>query len=204
MMQINKEAREREWSELNQWAWQPMQMMVINFYSLYALFCFSTLYLSEIWSLKASMSHMLSTVGVFLVWTQSSVSTLSFTDGTVCSLFVQFYSLGFFSFVVYFLIVVVHIFCACMCVTVVVRSQVVVLVLRGSVAEETQCPYQEAGWTGNPAENTNVMLEIINLTCSLASTVQVQNIPMQKVGGTRSLFWVKKARKSDGCLIRAK
>lgn len=94
--------------------------------------------------------------------------------------------------------------CACVCFTVVVRSQVVVLVLRGSMVEETQCPYQEAGWTGNPAEDTNVMVEIINLTCSLASTVQVQNTPMQKVGGTTSLFWVMRARKPDGCLIRAK
>lgn len=198
MMQINKEARERQWSELNQWAWQPTQMMVINFYSLYALFCFSTLYCSEIYEPHAqhsgcfsSLNTILSLYVVFYRWHSMLL---------ICSVLF----IGIFFFCGVFSHCGCPHLCACMCVTVVVRSQVVVLVLRGSVAEETQCPYQEAGWTGNPAENTNVMVEIINLTCSLASTVQVQNIPMQKVGGTTSLFWVKNARIPDGCLIRAK
>lgn len=46
-----------------------------------------------------------------------------------------------------------------MFVTVVVRSQVAVLVSRVSAVEATRCPYQEAGWTGNPEKATNVITE---------------------------------------------
>lgn len=82
------------------------------------------------------------------VRTLTSFSVLSFKEGTDCSLYFIFQDFSFF-----------NVFSECVWVTVVVRSQVVVLVLRGSVVEETRCPYQEAGWTGNPAEATNVIVE---------------------------------------------
>lgn len=152
------------------------------------------------------MSHMLNNSGCFSSLNMNLTLYLVFYKRYSVFLICSFLFISIFFFY--------NVFChwsrcscphLCACVTVVVRSQVVVLVLRGSVVEETQCPYQEAGWTGNPAGATNV----INWTYCLDSTVQVQNIPkqqvnkMQRVEGTTNLFWVKRARKSDGCLIRA-
>lgn len=151
------------------------------------------------------MSHKLRGVR-----TLTSVSVLSFKEGTDCSLYFIFQDFSFFNVFSHWSPCSCPHLCECVWVTVVVRSQVVVLVLRGSVVEETRCPYQEAGWTGNPAEATNVIVEtyltrVWTLQCEYKMYQCNAVSKKQKGEGTTNHYWqMKKARKSDGCLIRTK
>lgn len=90
------------------------------------------------------VGHMLNTDDVSLPELQHLLNLyLVFYKGHRLLLFLFLFQ----CFLIYFLTqvpVFVYI-CVSVCGTVVVRSQVVVLALRGSVAGETRCPYQEAG-----------------------------------------------------------